>query len=224
MTLAQMASAIRNHVVDGLDGVGSTSFSMDQLKDEILLTSSTIIAKLSLQGLIEPGSLSQRIDGIRIECADISSNCEVETDIKVPHFTIPNLNRAVKNPISFLGSMESSLTFKVYFDRDYRYHKYRLATSKKPFAWVSTTAAGNGLFDVYLFNTGKYNNMNFISIDANFDNPYDLLKTNYYEQFASAEFYAPFYIQSEVIDTLTQKYVNYYRQLHMTPKPNTQQA
>jgi hypothetical protein len=24
----------------------------------------------------------------------------------------------------------------------------------------------------------------------------------------------------EVIDTLTQKYVNYYRQMHMNPKPN----
>jgi hypothetical protein len=48
-----------------------------------------------------------------------------------------------------------------------------------------------------------------------FDNPYDLLNTEYYDQFASAEFYAPSYVQMEVIDTLTQKYVNYYRQMHM---------
>jgi hypothetical protein len=52
----------------------------------------------------------------------------------------------------------------------------------------------------------------------------DLLNTEYYDQFASAEFYAPSYVQMEVIDTLTQKYVNYYRQMHMNPKPNTQQA
>jgi hypothetical protein len=51
-------------------------------------------------------------------------------------------------------------------------------------------------------------------MDALFDNPYDLLNTEYYDQFASAEFYAPSYVQMEVIDTLT-KYVNYYRQMHM---------
>jgi hypothetical protein len=56
-------------------------------------------------------------------------------------------------------------------------------------------------------------------MDALFDNPYDLLNTEYYDQFASAEFYAPSYVQMEV-DTLTQKYVN-YRQMHMNPKPNT---
>jgi hypothetical protein len=64
---------------------------------------------------------------------------------------------------------------------------------------------------------GKYNALQFISMDALFDNPYDLLNTEYYDQFASAEFYAPSYVQMEVIDTLTQKYVNYYRQMHMNP-------
>jgi hypothetical protein len=77
---------------------------------------------------------------------------------------------------------------------------------------------------MFSFNMGKYNALQFISMDALFDNPYDLLNTEYYDQFASAEFYAPSYVQMEVIDTLTQKYVNYYRQMHMNPKPNTQQA
>jgi hypothetical protein len=45
-----------------------------------------------------------------------------------------------------------------------------------------------------------------------------LLNTEYHDQFASAEFYAPSYVQMEVLDTLTQKYVNYYRQMHMNPK------
>jgi hypothetical protein len=111
--------------------------------------------------------------------------------------------------------------FKVYFDRDYRYHKYRLATSRMPFAWVSSTPNSDGMHDVFLFNK-KYNALQFISMDALFDNPYDLLNTEYYDQFASAEFYAPSYVQMEVIDTLT--HVNYYRQMHMNPKPNTQQA
>lgn len=224
MTLNQMASAIRNNVVDGLDGVSSTAFSIEQLKDEILLTASSSIIKLTTQGILDINTLTQRIDGIRVECKDLSANCGVESEINAPHFTIPNLNRATASPISFLGSIDATISFKVYYDRDYRYHKYRLSTSRAPFAWVSSTANDTGMYDVFLFNTSKYDNFQFISMDALFDNPYDLLKTDYFEQFNNAEFYAPNYIQKEVIDTITQQYVNYYRQMHLQPKPNTQQA
>jgi hypothetical protein len=46
-----MASAVRNHVADGLNGISSTSF-LEQLQDEILLTTSAVIVKLSAQGWI----------------------------------------------------------------------------------------------------------------------------------------------------------------------------
>jgi hypothetical protein len=224
MTLKQLASAIRNHVVDGLDGISATSFSTEQLEDEVLLAASSSIAKLTMQGLIDIGKLTQRIDGIPIVPKDLSTNCQVESEQCAPHFEIPNVNRAAENPIMFLGSFDSRLVLKVYYDRDYRYHKYRLATSNRPFAWVSTSANTNGLYDVFLFNMSKYNNIKFLSMDILLDNPYDLLGTDYFEQFASSEFYAPLYIQEEIIDRLTQKYVNYYRQLHMQQAPNTQQA
>jgi len=224
MTLSQMASAVRNHVVDGLDGVSATAFSMSQLRDEILQTTSAVIIKLAAQGLIDLSVLSQKIDGIRLTCKDLSSNCDVKSEISGLHFTIPNLNRLAAEPILYLGSVESSLSFKVYYGREYRYHKYRLSTSKKPFAWVSSTPGPNGLYDVFLFNVSKYTNFTFVSIDAIFDNPYDILKTDYYSQFMASEFYAPFAVQKEVIDTLTKQYVEYYRKLHQTPTPNTQQA
>lgn len=224
MTLLEMASAIKNHVTDGLNGVSSTSFSIEQLQDEIILTTSAVIVKLTSQGLLDINKLTQRIDGIRIECKDLSANCSVESAIRAPHFLIPNVNRASNEPIQFLGTIDGELSFKVYYDRDYRYHKYRLATSKRPFAWISTTPDSDGMHDVFLFNMGKYNELKFISIDALFDNPYDLLKTPYYDQFTASEFYAPSYVQKEVIDSLTQQYVNYYRQLHLNQKPNTQQA
>lgn len=224
MTLSQMASAIRNHVVDGLNGVAATAFSVAQLKDEILQTTSFILVEFASQGLIDVTRLTQRIDGIRVECKDLSANCHVASEVGAPHFTLPNLNRMVADPIVYLGSADASIAFKVYFDRDYRFHKYRLATSRRPFAWVSSTPNSAGLFDVFLFNTGKYNGMQFISIDAVFDNPYDILKTDYYEQFSAAEFYAPQAVQAKVIDVLTQKYVNYYRQLNTPMKPNTQKA
>lgn len=224
MTLAEMASTIKNHVVDGLNGISSASFSTAQLQDEILLATSAVIVKLSTQGLLDISKLTQRIDGIRVECKDLSANCHVESEIEAPHFLIPNVNRAIPEPIQYLGTIDGSMSFKVYYDRDYRFHKYRLATARKPFAWISTTPNEDGMHDVFLFNMGKYNGIKFVSIDAIFDSPYDLLNTPYFEQFSNAEFYAPSYVQSEVVDSITQKYVTYYRQLHYSPKPNTQQA
>jgi hypothetical protein len=61
---------------------------------------------------------------------------------------------------------------------------------KNAFAWVSSTLTLMACTMFFLFNMGKYNALQFISMDALFDNPYDLLNTEYYDQFASAEFYA----------------------------------
>jgi hypothetical protein len=49
---------------------------------------------------------------------------------------------------------------------------------------VSSTPNSDGMHDVFSFNMGKYNALQFISMDALFDNPYDLLNTEYYDQFA----------------------------------------
>jgi hypothetical protein len=49
-------------------------------------------------------------------------------------------------------------------------------------AWVSSHSNSDGMHDVFSFNMGKYNALQFISMDA--DNPYDLLNTEYYDQFA----------------------------------------
>jgi hypothetical protein len=60
--------------------------SLEQLQDEILLTTSAVIVKLSAQGFVDINKLTQRIDGIRIECKDLSANCSVESSIGAPHF------------------------------------------------------------------------------------------------------------------------------------------
>lgn len=222
MTLKQMASAIRNNVVSGLNGMSSTIFSLEQLEDEIVLTASAVVVKLINEGILDAERLYQRIDGIKLECTDVSLNCDVPTDTCAPHFTIPNINRAVAEPILYLGSLDGDISFKIYYGREYRFHKYRLSTNKRPFAWISTQANSNGLYDVFLFNLGKYNNLKYVSIDVLLDDPYEILKTDYYDQFASSEFYAPKFVQADIINTLSQKYISFYRQLYQKQPPNTQ--
>jgi hypothetical protein len=223
MTLKQLATAVRNHVVDGLKGVSYTAFSIEQLEEEILLLAQTVMMEFSAKGIIDITKYAQRIDGIKLSCDSLSNNCNVESEACAPHFEIPSVNLAIPVPIPYMGTDDTHMTFKVYFDRDYRFHKYRLATGNEPFAWVSTTENSNGLFDVYLFNMNKYSNLKFIGIEAVFDNPYKLLNTAYFAQFSDSDFYAPAVVQDEILNRMTKKYIQYYRQFEKILKPNTQE-
>lgn len=225
MTLRQLASAIRNHVVDGIKGVTNEAFSMEQLMLEVLIESKSLIALRIREGVIDARSINQRIDGIEINCQDTSGNCEIESQITAPHITIPKLlvSVSIQDSIEYLGPMDNSKNFKVYTDIDYQYNKYKLTGKSRPYAWINTSGVKEGMYDVYFFNMGKYDNLKFVSIVALFENPETLLNTEYSDQFTDAEFYAPSMIQKEVIDSITQKYVNYYRQLNRQIEPNTQE-
>ncbi|MCK5788269.1 MAG: hypothetical protein KAH32_04695 [Chlamydiia bacterium] len=225
MTLRQIASAIRNHVVDGIKGVTNEAFSMEQLMLEALIESKALIAMRIREGVIDPRSINQRIDGIEINCQDTSNNCEVKSQLTAPHITIPKLLVSIKvsDAIEYLGPMDNSKNFRVYTDIDYKYNKYTLTGKSNPYVWINTSGTNNGMYDVYFFNMGKYNNLKFVSIIALFENPDTLMNSEYGEQFRDSEFFAPSMIQKEIIDTLTQKYVNYYRQLNRQIEPNTQE-
>jgi hypothetical protein len=56
--------------------------------------------KTICSGVVDINKLTQRIDGIRIECKDLSTKlCRVF--YRRPHFLIPNINRAIADPIQF---------------------------------------------------------------------------------------------------------------------------
>jgi hypothetical protein len=79
MTLSEMASAVRNHVADGLNGISSTSFLWSNKRNTSNYLSSN--CKTICSGVVDINKLTQRIDGIRIECKDLSANCSVESSI-----------------------------------------------------------------------------------------------------------------------------------------------
>jgi hypothetical protein len=125
----------------------------------------------------------------------LSANCSVESSIGA-HFLIQTSTGLLLILFSFRDNGWRAV-FKVYFDRDYRYHKYRLATSRMPFV-LSSTPNSDGMHDVFFFNMG--NTMHFSLYRWTlYLTIRDLLNTEYYDQFASAEFYAPSYVQMEVI-------------------------
>lgn len=226
MKLAEMAAAIRNHVVDGLKGVSNEAFSSVQLMDEILLETAATIQTLVVQGSLDVKSLQQRVDGIELNCADLSKECSIQSFVNVPRIVIPQLLKLkdMQDTVDFLGTIDRGLQMKIYFDADYKFHKHNLVTKDKPYAFIDINTSRNGMHDVYFFNLGNHNNLKFVTITALYDNPMRWLKTPYKNQFENSEFYAPMIVQKQVIDTLTQKYVNYYRQLNTPLQPNTQET
>ena len=225
MTLKQIASLIRNNLVNGLKGVNNEQFSIEQLMHEVMLETNATITRRIVEGSLQAANVSHRIDGIELNCEDTSDNCTIDSQMSAGHIKIPKLAQfmEIEESLSFVGPLDNSVNFKVYTNTDYRYHKHRLITADRPFIWLNTSDDTDGYYDMYFFNMGKYNNLKFISVVARFENPIKLLDTVYADSFSSTEFFAPEIILNEVITTITQRWFSYYRELGTPARPNTQE-
>jgi hypothetical protein len=131
-----------------------------------------------------------------------------------------NINRA----ISYIGPMDNTMNLKVYSGTGYMYHKYRISPAKeRPYIWINTSNNADGYYNVYFFNMDMLDGLKFVSIDALFENPYELLSMPYANQFTNNEFFAPAIVQDQIIEMITNRYVTNYRQLHAPPTPNVQE-
>lgn len=225
MTLKQIASLIRNNLLNGLKGVNNEQFSIEQLMHEVMLETNSTITKHIADRTLLAENVSQRIDGIELHCEDTSDNCTIDSQVSAAHIKIPKLAQFmnIEDALSYVGPIDNSVNFKVYFNTDYIYHKHRLVTAKRPYVWINTSDDTDGYYSMYFFNLGKYNNIKFISVVARFENPVKLLDTVYADSFSSTEFYAPEIILNEVINIITQRWFKYYRELGTPARPNTQE-
>ena len=226
MTHLEMASAIRNRVADGLSGnISDQSFSLEQLYDEIDLARADFVNKYSTTFKLNSKYLIQQLDKLELIMTDLSSdicssipNC----DSQVPAVQIPALLATPDDSaIEFLGLTNKQEEFSVYYNvADIQNHRVRVRTAHRPFAWVDTSMNANGKNTLYFFNLGKYNPLKFVSARAMFNHPSDLLALD--PNALSREYPAPLHMQLAIVDSLTEKYIRYYRQLNVQPMPNQQ--
>jgi|TARA_R110000737_G_scaffold348730_1_gene383279 hypothetical protein len=228
MTHTEIASAIRNKVSDALSGnISDQAFSIEQLMDEIDLSRSSIVNKLARGGKLSVNGLVQSIDTIPIEVIEptdscvraVSGPCSGIPGIKVPRIT----DVFGRGGIEYLGLVNLQESIDVYFDpNDIEMHKFRVRTSRRPYAWVDSSVDANNMNTVYLFNLGKFNSLRYLKIRAVFDNPGAINILDPDAEFR--EYAAPGYVQEAIIDSITEKYIRYFRQLSVKPAtiPNTQ--
>jgi len=219
MTLDQLASAVQNDIHTGLQGVGNIPYSLDQLKDDLLLQRASFLVNLYKKGALKEFEIYQKIPCITTDCQDLAKCCKGPKGIApTVHFEIPKLVLALgEKTVKFIGAADYSIEYKVYLDTTFRYSNYRRYGNNLPFVFVDTTLNGNGKFDCFLFNaTPKVLTVEIIPF-----NPEELSE---YSCCANPEFDPTGFISSEIKTAVTEKYIRHYRQLNFGPTTNTQTA
>ena len=218
MIVSKLASAIFNDIQGGLQGYEPTiNMSLEQLEDEVVEERLLIIKKYSMQNAIPRKDLFYSLNCIEIDCKSLDKCCESNFSAPVMHFEIPQIvNDFGEQAIEFIGSTDKQIKFKVYTSTSFKFHKYKLRGSKKPFVYIDTTPNEHNFYDCFVFNAPLLERLTVIAI---FKDPRQV------QQVACCSLTEAdnlSWIASEVKQSIINKKLKYYRQLQPQPLPNTQ--
>lgn len=221
MIVSKLASACFNDIQGGLAGYEATiNMSLEQLEDEVVETRLMIIKKYSLQNALPLKDLMFSLNCIELDCKSLDKCCAEKDDFSAPvaHFEIPQIvNDFGEEAIMFIGSTDKSVKFKVYTSPvAFKYQKYKMHRSKKPYVYIDTTPNENNFYDGWVFNAPL---LERISITAIFKDPRQV------EQFACCGFTEAdnlSFLAQEVKQTVIKNKLQYYRSLYPQPSPNNQ--
>ena len=211
MTLEDMASAIRSNVGIGLKEVGNYIYSIEQIKDEISNMRSLIILQASEKGNLNPSYFSQTRTNLKLDTGTFPEEGIVESNNPVLMTKIPKLAMTKNNSsVLYFGPVDMSLNIHLYFSlSDLQSHKYTRTIKNRPYAFVDLAQDDNGNIPVYITNIGPAP-FKLVTVRAIFDDPVKILQEDgFYVD--NEEFPAPLAIQETIIDSLSKRYINYYK-------------
>ena len=222
MTLEDMTSAIRTNVGTGLKEVSNYPFSLEQIKDEISNMRSSIIYQLSSRGQLNPSYFSQSRKNIELSVSTFPEEGVLESSDAVFFAKIPKLAMTKDNSsVLYLGPTDMSLNLKTYYSFNaLKTHQYSRVIKNRPYAFIDLSQDDNGFVPVYITNIGPFIFKN-ITIRAIFDDPVKILQEDGYFV-DTEEFPAPLTVQEMIVDSISKKYITYYRSLSTPNKPNDQ--
>ena len=221
---SKLASAIINDVYSGLAGLHhNISISEEQLEDEIVAMRLQVIKEYQLKGILPLNDLLMAINCVPVDCKDLERCPICKPGVKTPnaHFEIPQLlNDFGASAIAYIGSVDRQNAFTVYVASDFtnQYQQYRKRGQNRPYVFIDPVPNEHNMYDGYIFNAPL---LKMISIVAIFKDPRQLEDYGCCEGIEERENFS--FIDNEVKNRLTELKVKYYRQLHMTNLPNTQE-
>lgn len=220
MTIEAIASAIYNHLQNGLSGMNANpKISMEQLQDEVVAERDQLIKEYLLNGVINLDDLYLSINCIEVNCDNMSKCCDLPVGQKALHFEIPPIMHVTgANSIKFIGSIDRAVKYRVYTDDGWRYHKYNKRTGNKPYVYLDTAVNSNGNIDGYIFNVPM---VKFISVTALFKDPRRLLEWDCCSG-SDETFLDQGILSNEIIKRLSYKYLQWYKQAPTITTNNNQ--
>lgn len=227
MIVHELASAVYNDIVAGLVGVVSNpTISMEQLEQDIVDERLFLIKELISKDVLQKKDMYMSITCIKVDCQSMNKCCESGPDGQemsklnsresAMHFEIPQLlNDFGEEAISYVGSTNNEVAFKVYTDRSYLNHKYRMVGKDRPYVYIDTTPNANNMYDGWIFNAPM---VQYITVVGIFK---DLRQV---EEFSCCinDLRNMSFIDAQIKQNVTAKKLQYYRTNYMPPQPNNQ--
>lgn len=211
--VSRLAGAVQNAVLSGLSGYNSTlTIPIQQIEDEVVQEYLLLLKKYSSKNAIPRKDLFVELGCIELDCKPLS-NCCTEVDLEnYSHFEIPQiLNDFGEAAIEYIGSIDKLVKFKVYTGYNFKNHKFKLRGSKKPYVFVNPAPNDQGFLDCYVFNAPLLEKVTVIGI---FKDPRQL--SDYLETLGCCGHVladTQSWLDAEIVQSLTAKYLKYYRQL-----------
>lgn len=219
--IEKLAWAVYNDVVSGLAGIVSNpTISIDQIKEEINEERLSVIKEYTLRNMIPRKDLFMAVNCIEVDCKSLDKcPCDVSYSKPVAHFEIPQtLNDIQGGGIEYIGTIDKSISFKVYTSRAFKYHKYRKRGAEKPYVYIETTPNENNMYDGWIFNAPLLEIISAIII------PKNLEQISLYSCCAGEDLENYTFLSTEIKKRLVEKKLRYYRMLRNNPTPNDQVA
>lgn len=219
MTLEQMASAIRNHIGQGLKEVDDFAYSVEQLKDEIGAMWNALILELSKAGLFNPAYFAQKQDNIDIQLG-VFPHDSGHPSKRVPYIKIPMPAMTVGDKsIIYLGPADLSMDFTRYYDSSFNDHRYSRVVGNRPHVYVDLSGDGDGHAYAYIFGI-EGSSLSKMAIRLVPNDPLKIM--NDAGTFGDdEEFPAPGSVQDMIIDRITKRYLAFYKNPVQPNEPNT---
>jgi len=219
MTIKQLRSAIRNNVSDGLKGeIPNISYSVEQLQDESFLLRNSLVMKYSMQGKFDFDAMYMTFDSLPIKEIDMSnSHTSIRSGVCKNYILLPRPSPAFDGKgIEYIGDVTKGNSFKVYTNSNFGSHKHKMKISKKPYIYLDMSSRADGNVIGYVYNIDEIKGLRYLSARVIAEDPIKFIETeDCCIDVLDTAFPAPDFIQQEIIDILSKKYIEYYRRMNV---------
>lgn len=225
----KLTSIVLNSIRSGLSGISATPSIPNRaiVEDEIVMTYQNVIKKYILKGIIPKKDLILTIRCIPVDCKDLERcNCgQNQCHTEMAHFEIPQIFSDLGDGllIDYVGSPNMDRPFTVFTNlRTLKYSVFSRRGNKYPRVWIDTTPNCRNLNDAFIYNAPLIKSVTVSAIFKDIRQVDDFV-CNMCNENPDLDDRCEIsnninFLDVEVVNIVTEKFLRYYKQLKDTPE------